>query len=795
MQFSSQSFVTLLFGLLSLVSLSFAQQYAGENIPNSLPAVAGSELAFFKIRDTKNQTATLLNYYSLNSNGGQIDPANVKRAVVIIHGLLRDPYLYIANVMQALATVPDSSVNKDNVAMIAPYFTNGDDKGVAYPWTTGLRAGRGSTSNALVWQGSQWASGGDNQYPAYPVNITTVSSYDALDQIIQYFDDATLFPNMKQIVIAGHSLGGQTVQRYAAVGNLLRTRTPVSYWTGNPDSYAWFSTDRPLDKSACATYDNWRDGFSNYNNRYGADLVAQGRAAALARYSSRRITYGRGTRDFGDASSGCGPSTTGNNRGERFYNFIKQFPISCTNPTTPGGACATVDYVNVTHDAYGMMSSPAGQARLFLDNFNGDGSFAYNFGYPRLQSGDDQYPNPAIAPTARKWTADVYPGNMAYQGCFTNINATTLAYTAYRGNGSNTIAGCTSTCLGLGYSTAGLSWGYDCFCGNAVSSKAIQTADGACTNTCSGNPDDYCGGDDVLAIYNSTLTPSTNTTSPANLTCINNASNGTIYQASNGGTYQILCSLDSFGGDISGAASPDLATCVDTCDRTTDCIDVSYTGGTCWLKRQLSSFYRNTAVVSAKKVSLSCANGAGDGTIVTASNGGNYEILCSKDSFGGDISGAPSPSLLACLNTCDQTPQCIDVSYTGGNCWLKSSLSTFYANNAVISGRKLTSSPSTPPPSSNSSLTCVNNASDGTTYKAATGGSYTIRCQTDHFGGDIGSRTTGNLAGCVDACDATSGCIDVSYVGGTAPNCWLKGAPLAAAYTNANVATAEKVLA
>lgn len=309
--------------------------------------------------------------------------------------------------------------------------------------------------------------------------------------------------------------------------------------------------------------------------------------------------------------------------------------------------------------------------------------------------------------------------------------------------------------------------------------------------TCSGNSNDYCGGQDVLAIYNTTVTASS---SSANLSCTNNASNGTIYQASNGGTYQILCSLDSFGGDISGAASPSLAACINTCDTTTDCIDVSYIGGTCWLKRQLSTYYGNTAVVSAKKVSLSCVNGAGDGTIVTASNGGNYQIMCSQDSYGGDISGAASPSIAACLNTCDTTPGCIDVSYTGGNCWLKSSLSTFYTNTAVISGKKLTSSSTSSSSSSTSSLSCTNNASDGTTYKAANGGSYTIRCATDHYGGDIGSQSTTSFSACVDACDATSGCVDVSYLGGSGTNCWLKGSPLATAYTNANVATAEKVV-
>ena len=187
---SLQSLVTLLFTILSFISLALAQQYAGDTIPNSLPAVSGAEIAYWKIRNSANKSATLTNYYSLNSTGGRTNPTNVKRAIVIIHGLLRDPYLYIQNIMTALGTVTDPTITKDNVALIAPYFANGDDKGTGYPWTAGLRPGRGSNTTALVWQGSGWASGQDVQYPAYPVNITDISSYDVLDQIIQYFDNS-----------------------------------------------------------------------------------------------------------------------------------------------------------------------------------------------------------------------------------------------------------------------------------------------------------------------------------------------------------------------------------------------------------------------------------------------------------------------------------------------------------------------------------------------------------------------------------------------------------------------------
>jgi hypothetical protein len=79
-----------------------------------------------------------------------------------------------------------------------------------------------------VWSGSNWASGAANQYPW---NHASISSYTVLDEIIKYYNNAALYPNLKHIVIAGHSLGGQTVHRYAAVGNQLGTRsTHNSFW-------------------------------------------------------------------------------------------------------------------------------------------------------------------------------------------------------------------------------------------------------------------------------------------------------------------------------------------------------------------------------------------------------------------------------------------------------------------------------------------------------------------------------------------------------------------------------------
>lgn len=96
-----------------LIQLIAAQQYAGDVIPNSLPNVPGSELVYFKIKEPlgakpKAYNLTLTNYQSLQTSGKQLVPSQVQRAVIIIHGLNRDPGTYISNVRMRQALGPSS---------------------------------------------------------------------------------------------------------------------------------------------------------------------------------------------------------------------------------------------------------------------------------------------------------------------------------------------------------------------------------------------------------------------------------------------------------------------------------------------------------------------------------------------------------------------------------------------------------------------------------------------------------------------------------------------------------------
>lgn len=119
--------------LLLLPFLSVAQQYQGAVIPNSLPTTPGSKVNYFKIDDGHGGSTTLINYFS-SPGGKKQDPSKVKRAVVVLHGLNRDPATYISTIWAALgdANKLNSEVTERTVAIMAPYFPSGDDKNTGY---------------------------------------------------------------------------------------------------------------------------------------------------------------------------------------------------------------------------------------------------------------------------------------------------------------------------------------------------------------------------------------------------------------------------------------------------------------------------------------------------------------------------------------------------------------------------------------------------------------------------------------------------------------------------------------
>ena len=146
--------------------------------------------------------------------------------------------------------------------------------------------------------------------------------------MLTYLGNKQNIPNLNSIVLGGHSLGGQTVNRYAAIGQSLNVQVPIRYWIGNPDSWLWFNSSRPVESNpggVCADYDNWRKAFASPPS-YNTVLTSQGDAPGLTNFRSKSKIYAKGTLDLGDDKSGCGPFTTGQTRHERFYAQLQRFP-------------------------------------------------------------------------------------------------------------------------------------------------------------------------------------------------------------------------------------------------------------------------------------------------------------------------------------------------------------------------------------------------------------------------------------------------------------------------------------
>jgi hypothetical protein len=289
----------------------------------------------------------------------------------------------------------------------------------------------------------------------------------------------------------------------------------MTYWAGNPDSFAWLNSSRPIWPSTCTMYDDWRYGLSNYGNDYASGLVAAGPAAVEANFRTRRFVFARGLQDFGQDSSTCAPISQGANRGTRFFNFLSYFP-----PRSP----QLVDYFpNVGHDAPTIFASPAGIQRFYLDNWDGSGNYAPDAG-PRMIKGDDPSPDPNYKKLWGKYSgpfgtvdtpqptpspvAKVTPTGAApqptytYAGCYSDSNARAITNNIWSGNANASVETCVGACAARGYTVAGLESGTDCWCDKQIQNGATLQNDTSCYTPCQGNLGEFCGGSWLLSVYN-----------------------------------------------------------------------------------------------------------------------------------------------------------------------------------------------------------------------------------------------------------------------------------------------------
>ncbi len=226
--------------------------------------------------------------------------AKVRRAVIMIHGNLRNADSYFETAVKGVAK---GCALKDTV-VIAPHFQAKEDKPKA---------------DELRWSSGGWKIGEAAKGPKAPKK----NSFEVIDHILKRIEDK--FPKVKEVVIAGHSAGGQFVQRYAA-GARLRTGLSIRYVVANPSSYMYLNDKRlkpgAVDTwhrpSGCAGYNTWKYGLTGVKGY----LAKTGAAKIRSQYPKRKVVYFVGTKDTkrsGAFDDSCQADAQGRTRYARGY--------------------------------------------------------------------------------------------------------------------------------------------------------------------------------------------------------------------------------------------------------------------------------------------------------------------------------------------------------------------------------------------------------------------------------------------------------------------------------------------
>jgi hypothetical protein len=231
----------------------------------------------------------------------------ITRALIVIHGTNRDADNYFRSTL-ASAFLADAL---DDTELIVPHIASaaGSCKDALAP-------------NEVSWNCGSWRTGGAS------VADDKLTTFDMADELLRKLARKDAFPNLKIIVVAGHSAGGQFVNRYEMSNRVHETLgVPVKYVVANPSSYAWIDSTRPIAVTEpCPNYDRWPYGFENRSG-YPARVSDEDLKKQLA---SRPTTYLLGEIDilplggFDQSCSAMRQGPTRLARGQAFGKYVDE---------------------------------------------------------------------------------------------------------------------------------------------------------------------------------------------------------------------------------------------------------------------------------------------------------------------------------------------------------------------------------------------------------------------------------------------------------------------------------------
>jgi pimeloyl-ACP methyl ester carboxylesterase len=179
------------------------------------------------------------------SYGLRIRNEQISTALIIIHGSLRnaDEYFRSGTAAAFLAGALERTL------IIAPRFASNSSQ---------AEAGAAKCEDSLAAAEASWGCNGShpNNWSSGGSGSDTggQTSFDFVDQLLLELASKKAFPNLKSIVLSGHSGGGRFVVRYQMsnrVHELLKV--PVTYVAANAGSYPYLDSLRPTMTAIPAT--------------------------------------------------------------------------------------------------------------------------------------------------------------------------------------------------------------------------------------------------------------------------------------------------------------------------------------------------------------------------------------------------------------------------------------------------------------------------------------------------------------------------------------------------------------
>ncbi|NME71640.1 hypothetical protein [Flammeovirga aprica] len=257
-------------------------QYKPETPPDYVVSDGSNLNTFIKVNLDNSSSRTTTFYTSINLNNDTPLP-QVTSIALVVHGLSYDYQTQFQSMYNSVYDVGKIS----STLIVAPFFSNN------------------AADNNIFWNGATWRIGANSE--------DGQSSFLLLEKFLKDYVFTEKLPNLKNILLIGHSAGGQFIQRYAALNNLEQQyeNYTFKYVVSDPSSYLYINNKRFSDEdnqyvtpTDCEGYDDYHYGLADVASftDYRDDLDS---STIVSQNLNRLVTYATGTEDLDNADNSC----------------------------------------------------------------------------------------------------------------------------------------------------------------------------------------------------------------------------------------------------------------------------------------------------------------------------------------------------------------------------------------------------------------------------------------------------------------------------------------------------------